>query len=67
MSEVDHEAARESDDPVAPCRGDARCFHCGAPTPHRFGERWVCSDCYAARASCCTEFEDDDDDDGAEA
>ncbi len=38
---------------------DGRCFHCNAPTCHRFGERWVCEDCYAARASCCAEFEGD--------
>ncbi len=33
------------------------CDRCGAATKIRFGDLWICESCYAAAASCCTEFE----------
>lgn len=36
------------------------CDVCGRFGAYRFGERWLCQECYTGSGSCCPEFGKDD-------
>ncbi len=52
MALQDSDAGRET--PSLTCR------RCGAEKAVRFGDQWLCRDCFQQYGSCCLEFGGDD-------
>lgn len=49
------------DQPAAPQPASTGpCNHCGKPDAAKFGDEFICDDCYTARGSCCAEWFQED-------
>lgn len=49
--------SEENPPPIIPTtRAEAACGRCGRPGAAKFGDEFICDDCYVACGSCCAEW-----------